>query len=128
MNFEKAFKELMNGKKIRRKEWESLMHMRIIKNVVKTFKGEYTNFFSSSEILTSDGWLVVDGDSAEFTFIEALEHLKNKKSITHKDWLEKQSDKFIFVDKDQMACCRSVEYSFMPTYQCFCATDWEIMK
>lgn len=128
MNFEKAFNELKDGKKIRRKDWENLMHMRIIDGHVKTFQGEYTNFYSEADILISNGWLVVDGDGTELNFIQALEELKAKEFLTHKEWLEDKTDKFIFIDNGQIACCRSIEFVFMPTYKCLCATDWEILK
>lgn len=124
MNFEKAFKELLAEKKIRRKEWEAFMHLKLHDGIVKTFKGEYTNFNADADILISKGWLVIDGDGVELTFLEVIEQLKNKKSITHKDWVEQ----FIFVDADQIALCRSVAFEFMPTYKCLCSTDWEVMK
>lgn len=124
MNFEKAFKELLAENKIRRKEWESFMHLKFHDGTIKTFKGEYTNFNADADILISKGWLVIDGDGTELTFIQAIEQLKNKKSITHKDWIEQ----FIFVDSDQIALCRSVAFEFMPTYKCLCSNDWEIMS
>ena len=45
MNYEKAHKELLSGKKIRRKEWEPLSHLRLIDKEVKAFKGENINFY-----------------------------------------------------------------------------------
>jgi hypothetical protein len=128
MNFEKAHKELLAGKKIRRKEWETLMHMRIIDNVVRTFKGEYTNFYEDAKVLTTQGWLVIDGDGKELSFVEALEELRNKKCLTHKDWVEKKSDIFIFIDHDKIAICKSVQFDFMPTWKCLNSNDWEILK
>lgn len=128
MNFEKAYKELMLGKKIRRKEWEKLMHMCLSGEIVKTFKGEYTNFYDDSNVLTTSGWLIIDGDGKELSFVEAIEELKNKKCITHKKWLENKSDEFIFIDHDQIAMCRSVEFKFMPTWKCLTSSDWEILK
>jgi len=128
MNFDKAHKELLAGKKIRRKEWEPLMHMRIIDGHVKTFKGEYTNFYKDADIITTSGWLVVDGDNTELTFVEAIEQLKAKKQLTHKNWLEEQSDKFIFIDHNRIAMCKSVEFEFMPTWPCLNSDDWQIMK
>jgi hypothetical protein len=128
MNFDKAHKELLSGKKIRRKEWEPLMHMRIIDGHVKTFKGEYTNFYKDADIITTNGWLVVDGDNIELTFVEAIGQLKAKKQLTHKNWLEEQSDKFIFIDHNRIAMCKSVEFEFMPTWECLNSDDWQIMK
>jgi len=128
MNFEKAHKELLAGKKIRRKEWEPLMHMRIIDGYVKTFKGEYTNFYNDANIITTNGWLLVDSDNTELTFVEAIEQLKAKKQLTRKDWLEEQSDKFIFIDHNRIAMCKSVEFEFMPTWECLNSDDWQIMK
>lgn len=128
MTFDDAFAELMLGKKIRRKEWEHLTHMRLIDRVVKTYRGEYTNFHSNCNVITSNGWLILNGDGKNMSFIEALTELKNKKFLTHIEWLENKIDKFIFVDNDQIATCSAVEFVFMPTYKCFCATDWEVMK
>jgi hypothetical protein len=128
MNFEKAYKELLAGKKIRRKEWEVFMHLRIIDGHVKTFKGEYTNFYANADIILSEGWKVVDGDGKELNYVQMVEELKNKKYITHKDWQENQQEKFIFVDKDQIAMCSAVMFDFMPSYKCLCSSDWETMK
>ncbi len=128
MIFEKAYKELLKGKKIRRKEWDKFMHLRLIDDDIKTYKGEYTHFYNNAKILISSGWLVVDGDRKELTFLEALEELKNKKKLTNKDWVEKGWDKFIFVDENQLAMCTAIEFDFMPTYLCLIASDWEIMN
>lgn len=124
MNFDKAHKELLAGKKIRRKDWEPFMHLRLIDGKVKTFKGENINYYANSQLLISKGWKVVDGDDKELTFIEALEELKLKKSITN----EAMGDAFIFVDQGNLAMCRPVEYDFMPTFKCFCSNDWETCK
>ena len=124
MNFDKAYNELLSGKKIRRKEWEKFMHLRMIDDAVKTFRGENIQYSSTSTILMSKGWKVVDGDGTELTFLEAIEELKLKKSITN----DKMNDAFIFIDNGQWALCRPVEYDFMPTFQCLCSNDWEILK
>lgn len=125
MNFEKAHKELLSGKKIRRKEWEPLMHMRMVEGEVVTFRGEYSSFYQNPNILISNKWKVVDGDDKELTFLEALEELKNRKSIRMDVW---DSDCFLFIDKNQFACCKPVEFDFMPSYLELLAQDWEILK
>lgn len=125
MNFDKAYKELMLGKKIRRKEWDALMHLRLIDGIVKAFHGETHSYYDKCEILTTDKWKVVDGDGKELTFIEAIEELKLKKSIRKDNWVE---DAFLFVDKDQLAFCKPVEFDFMPTWKCLTNSDWEILK
>lgn len=128
MQFEKALKELLKGKKIRRKEWEQFMHIRLIDNVVKTYKGDYTNFYQDANLLLSVGWIVLDGDGKELTFLEALEELKQKKKIVYKAWLEDKKDKFVFIDHNQFVMCTAIEYQFMPTYQDLLSTDWEVMS
>lgn len=125
MNFEKAYKELLAGKKIRRKEWDPFTHLRLIDGVLKTFESEVTSFYTDVGVLITDGWTVVDGDGMQLSFIDALEALKQKKCITR----EAMGDAFIFIDNDgQFATCRPVAYHFMPTFKCLCSTDWEIMK
>lgn len=124
MNFEKAHKELLAGKKIRRKEWEPYMHLRLIDDHVKTFKGENVSFYGYPDLLISHEWIVVDGDGKKLNFLEALEELKQKKAISQVD----KTDCFIFVDNGNLALCRQVEYEFMPTFKCLCSNDWEIMK
>ena len=84
MNFDKAFKELMAGKKIRRKEWEKLKYLQIRDGEVIAYQGEYTHYYQNSSVLLSIGWLVVDGDGTCLTFMEAIEELRNKKCITKK--------------------------------------------
>lgn len=124
MNFEKAHKELLAGKKIRRKEWEPYMHLRLIDEHVKTFKGENVSFYGYPDLLISHEWIVVDGDGKKLNFLEALEELKQKKAISQMD----KTDCFIFVDNGNLALCRQVEYEFMPTFKCLCSNDWEVMK
>ena len=128
MIFDKAYSELLKGKKIRRKEWESLMHMRLIDGKVKTYKGEHSNYYATADILISTGWRIVDGDGKDLTFLEAIQELKNKKCLTNTLWLDDKCQKFIFIDNEQIAICKEVEFDFMPTYKCLCATDWEILK
>lgn len=123
MNYAKAYEELMKGKKVRRKEWEPTMHLCLVKDVVKSFRGEYVSFYTMPNIITSDGWLVV-GDDKKISFTEALEELKNKKCVTREEY----GDGYLFIDKDQLAICRPVEFEFMPTWKCFNALDWEIIK
>lgn len=125
MNFEKAHKELLSGKKIRRKEWDPLMHMKMVEGEVVTFRGEYSNFYQNPNILISNKWKVVEGDNKELSFLEALEELKNKKSIRLDSW---QEDSFLFIDKNQFAYCKPVQFDFMPSYQELLAQDWEILK
>jgi hypothetical protein len=124
MNFDKAHKELLAGKKIRRKEWEPFMHLRLMDGKVATFRGENINFYGNANNLIKTGWKVVDGDGKELTFVEALEELRLKKAITHDDL----NEGFIFVDKGNLAVCRPVEYEFMPSFSCLCASDWEVIK
>jgi hypothetical protein len=124
MNFERAYRELLANKKIRRKAWEPLMHLRLVEKEVKTFHGETINFFADSNILISKGWKIVDGDDTEMSFLEALEELKQKKCITN----DTMKDSYIFIDNGQWAICRPVEYQFMPTYQCLMSIDWEVLK
>jgi hypothetical protein len=128
MQFDKAYRELLKGKKIRRKEWEHLQHMRLIEGTIKTYRGDYTHFYQDANILISTGWIVLDGDGTELTFIEALEELKAKRKLTCKQWIEEKKDKFIFVDQNNLAMCTAIEFMFMPTYQCLLAQDWELMS
>lgn len=125
MQFEKAYAELLKGKKIRRKEWELLMHLRIIDGKVIAFKCDNIYFYDSSNFILSDKWTVIDGDGEYLSFIDALEHLKNKKCIRKDDWPE---DAFLFVDKDQFTYCKPIQFDFMPSWKCFNSSDWEIMK
>jgi hypothetical protein len=128
MNFEKAYRELLKGKNIRRKEWEHFMHLRLIEGKIKTYRGEYSHFYSTSNMILSNDWLVIDGDGKELTFLEALEELRQKKKLTSKRMVEDNIDAFIFIDKNQFAICKAIEFDFMPTYECFNASDWEVMN
>ncbi len=123
MNFEKAYKELIAGKKIRRREWEKLRYLQL-KDKVIAYQGEYSQFETDPNVLVSAGWKVVDGDGASMTFIEALEQLRNRKCIT----TDAMGESFIFIDSDQITLCKPVEFIFMPTWQCLNQNDWEIMK
>jgi hypothetical protein len=124
MNFEKAMKELYAGKKIRRKEWGHLTHLRMIDDKVVAFRGEVTHFNENPNLLISRGWKVVDGDGTEMTFLEGIEQLRAKKCLT-KDNMENE---FIFIDGDNIAMCKPVEFDFMPTWKCINSDDWSVMK
>ncbi len=128
MIFEKAYKELLAGKKIRRKEWEKLMHMKMIDGKIKTFKGEYTQFYDNAHSLLNDGWRIVDGDGKNLKFVDAIEELRQKKCLTRDDWIEEGKEQFVFVDNGQFALCKQVEFDFMPTWVCLTADDWCILK
>ena len=128
MQFEKAYADLLKGKKIRRREWEKFMHLNIVNGEVKTYKGEYTNFYDKANILISKGWMILDGDGKEMNFLEALEALKNNQKVTHKDWLEKNVDCFIYINSNQIVKCKAIEFDFMPTFQCMTSNDWEVLK
>jgi hypothetical protein len=125
MNFEKAYKEILEGKKIRRKSWEPLMHLALADGNIKAFRGEHSNFYGDLKMIMQSGWKVVGGDEKHITFVQALEELKNKKWITNETWGE---NIFIFLDGEKFAICRPVEYEFMPDFKCFCSQDWEVMK
>ena len=60
----------------------------------------------------------------QWSFIEALEELRNKKCIT----TDAMGEGFLFIDSDQITLCKPVEFIFMPTWRCFNSMDWEIMK
>ena len=124
MNFDKAFKELLSGKKIRRKEWEKLKYLKIKDNDVIAYQGEYTHFYNNAGVLISTGWKVVDGDGTTMNFVEAIEELKNKKCITRDD----MGEAFLFIDSDQITLCKPVEFVFMPTWKCLNSIDWEVSK
>ena len=124
MNFEKIFIELTKGKKIRRKNWEPLMHMKIVNGEIITYKGESFHMHSDAKILLTKDWSLVDDDSKKFPFVEALNELKQKKYITH----ESLNGGYVFIDNNTLAICKPIEYMFMPTFEDLCAIDWETMK
>jgi hypothetical protein len=101
------------------------MHLRLINGEIIAFKADSIEFYINSNILISNKWIVIDGDGSYYSFIEALEYLKNKKSIRQDDWPE---DAFLFVDKDQFTFCKPIQFDFMPTWKCLNSLDWEIMK
>lgn len=125
MIFSKAYIELLEGKRIRRKEWDPLLHLKLINKKVTAFRGETTSFSEDCTVINSHQWQIVGGDGTKLSFVAALEELKNKRYITRDGWEE---HKYLFIDKDQFAVCRPVEYEFMPSFKCFCASDWEVMK
>jgi len=128
MQFEKAYKEMLKGKKIRRREWEHYMHIWYKDGNVKTYKGDVSFFYDNTKILISSGWLILGSDGQELSFLEALDALKNKNKVTNKEWIEKGLDQFLFVDANQLVLCKAIEYDFMPSYQCMMSNDWEIMN
>lgn len=124
MNFENAMKELLEGKKIRRKEWEPFMHLKIIDDLVQTFRGENIEFFADAKVLISTGWRLFGDGNGCFDFVHAVAELKLNKTVTH----EMLEGGYLFIDHGKLAICRPIQYSFMPTFKDLCSNDWEIMK
>jgi hypothetical protein len=124
MNFEDAFTQLMCHKKIRRKKWEPLMHMKIDKFEIRTYKGESFGLHSGAEILLTKDWYVIGEEEPKYTFVEALPELKKKKMLTN----ESLDGGYIFIDNGHLAICKPVEYEFMPTFEDMTSLDWETMK
>ena len=125
MIFAKAYIELLEGKRIKRKEWDSLSHLKLIDKKVTAFRGETTMFSGDSSIINSHQWKVVGGDGTRLSFVEAIEELKQKRFITREGWEENE---YLFIDKDMFAVCKPVKFDFMPTFKCFCSQDWEVMR
>lgn len=126
MNFDKAYTELMAGKRIRRKEWTRYTHMRLVEGKIKTFQTETNSFYTDAQHLFANDWTVIDGDGKKITFVEAVEELKQKKGIRHEGM---ELDSFIFIDNNNhFAICKAVEFQFMPTFKCLCSNDWEVLK
>ena len=125
MNFDNAHRKLLAGSRIRRKAWEPLMHMVLRDEKIRTYKGEYSNFYGTADIMLSNGWTVLEGDGKELTFLEALDELKNRKRLSNNLW---NPDIFIFVDGENIAICKPVECEFTPSFKCLCSSDWEVMK
>ncbi len=125
MNFEKAFDDLTAGKRIRRKRWEPLMHLHQQNKNIITYRGETTHLYEDANVILSTGWNVV-GENKKLTFIEALTELKLKKHLTHENMF--MTGSYIFIDNNQFAICKPVEYNFMPSFEDLCSTDWEVMK
>lgn len=125
MIFKKAYIELLDGKRIRRKEWEPLLHLKLVDKKVTAFRGETTLFSGNCDVLNSHQWKVVGGDQTRLSFVEALEELSQQRFITREGWGENE---YLFIDRDQFAVCKPVEFEFMPTFKCLRAQDWEVMK
>jgi hypothetical protein len=125
MNFTKAYKELMGGAKIRRKEWGDLMFLHYKDGTLITYKAEHTHFYHDVDILISKDWMVLGSDGKEIPFIEVIEELKNKKQVRRLTWKENE---YLYIDNGQFVYCKPIECDFMPTFQCLCSSDWEILK
>ncbi len=124
MNFEEAFIKLKEGKKIRRKDWETLMHMKLEKSIILTYKGESFGLHSAADILLSKDWYIIGEEGVSFTFVEAIPELKKKKMISN----DSLNGGYVFVDNGELAICKPVEYKFMPTFKDMISNDWELMK
>lgn len=126
MNFTKAYKELMAGEKIRRKGWEKYLHIQLVEKEAIVFKGEINNFYTDASVITSNDWMVRhQEDNKKYTFIEALDLLKQGNILKREDW---ETDTFLFVSDNQLVICHKVRYDFMPSYEDLMSTDWEILK
>lgn len=137
MNFMDATKLLKGGHAIRRKAWPEFTYIKIENviipegeevQVIKGYRQEAVSFVYDTSIIISDDWIVV-GVSPEDTidFPNAVEMLKKRFKIKLKEW---PRSTFIELDMNgkDLFMRKMCEHPYTPTFECFCAIDWETVE
>lgn len=129
MNFSEASKELLSGQSIRRKAWNDKIHLKIIEipyGRVQGFREESVPFKYDNNIITSDDWVVLGDEDIQIPFSVAIEKLKKRFKLKLPRW---PSQTYIEVNEhgDDLIMHRICEFEYVPTFECFCATDWEVI-
>ncbi len=126
MDFPSAMFELKQGKKVRRREWEPSIYLHKKSLEIKSFRRESVPFNYYIDILISSGW-IVEGILEELTFSEAILHTLSNRKIRFKDWTD---DCWLEAtnDKKELFMRKNSEYTFIPSYPCCIATDWEVIE
>jgi hypothetical protein len=126
MDLKEALGQLAEGKKIRRRNWPSLLFLKKDKDKIVCFRQETILFDYDLSILDSVGWSEVGEEDENLSFSEAVERLFHMKKITLNEWPEdcylqqSENGREIYMKKDSI-------YSFVPTFECLSATDWEVI-
>lgn len=125
MEFKEALEKLKEGKKIRRKEWEETLHIKIdpVDDKIKGFRQERVPLIYDMDILTSTEWTVID-DNEVVDFATAAIRLKQRKKVRFKDW---QEDTYLEWVNDYNFCMMQImPYAFLPSFYDVTQTDWEL--
>lgn len=129
MKFEEAYIALVENKKIRRKSWmESLYLMMSEDNIVKCYRQECIPYQYDLSIINSAGWMIVgDTENKRYLFSDICKKLNEGYKATLSEW---DDECFIEATKDEKEIfARHIsEFQFVPTFECFSASDWEILQ
>lgn len=140
MNFEEAIKRVDNGEKITRLEWKGSSYLEMTtkeimipstsqvteKRIISQFLEDCMEFQLDAKMIQADDWVMV-GDETEtpIKFIEAVKLLLMKQKIKLKEW---KPTTYLKLDPlGRQIYMRSYrECPYIPVFQDFTATDWEI--
>ncbi len=123
MNFRDAYKELEDGKKIRRREWEKSSYIQLNGFEVKAYRQDLVPFIYDLNILISKEWTIV-GQDGEHNFVDAIDALTKGEKIKLKNWAD--NCYLIMLDNDIYYHSIQVSQASTLSYRCLVSHDWEL--
>ncbi len=127
MNFKEAYNQLMQSKKIRRKEWDKSLYLKLNNdNLVRCYREEAIPFSYDLDILTSDDWIVTN-KLGNFPFYEVIYFLMQGEKAQLSIWPD---DCFIESTRSgikDLFMRRICEHDFIPTFECLISNDWSVI-
>jgi len=130
MKLREAIESLKQGKKVRRRAWESNLFLQIKLDAennlrVMCLRLDSVPFSYDLDIILCDDWMIKDGDNSHLSFDEALIALQNRKKVKLSSWINDYLEMDIFSKEVIMKTLR--EYNFVPLFSCFQSEDWEVI-
>ena len=112
MKFSEAMKALEEGKKVRREDWNEGCFVYVLNDSVFDEKGSSRSIYLSAPFL--ENWELYEEPVKTYSFIEAVQLMKEGKTIKRKYWGSWYSMRITY------------DYTFKFTTEDIEATDWMV--
>ena len=129
MKFKEAYALLEEGKKIRRKSWEATFYFcNFIDDegeiLTRMFRQETIPYSLEFSAFSAGQWFIRGDKEKDFSFLDALYLLKNRREIQHLSW---DDSTYIKVNEsgNDIVMCRTCFFNTEPSYADLIADDWE---
>ena len=125
MKFSEMLVRLHEGMKGRRPEWKDTLFAVMRDGKIKLYTNVVSYFDMPLDVITSNGWVVIDKPETEYYFWEAFDLLTAGKKIKFKEWQDRHLE-YNLIDKQLVL--HHVEESVSRIWFNDClAEDWEVI-
>ncbi len=126
MQLIEAMEELKVGKFIHRLAWKDKTFLKFENDKIQGYRYALGLYTYNSGIITSNRWMEVGEPKNEYSFLEALELMKQRRYIRYFSW---EPDRYILLSPDNKEIWyhRLETHEFTPSVECLLANDWEVV-